>query len=274
VAVPPTPAPTTVVAAAGVETPPIPAAPVVPPAAAKRPIAPSEPTDKPAFKAGIWVIVVVTIILLAVAGLLGHAVMVKLSNAKQATVTAPDKPAKPAVPAVSADQTVKPGRIVVDSPTSAPGKMIAKALDTVDAHNQSGLAQGVNEVLDNAPSGSAAAKPGIPTAASKVTVATNPAQPTETVASDSVVEAPAGLVAKVPEPPPEPSASFRTLVVNMKVSGVFQGNPGRALLNGRMLHTGESVDSRLNVILFDINSEKKLLVFKDTRTGATMSRHY
>ena len=47
-----------------------------------------------------------------------------------------------------------------------------------------------------------------------------------------------------------------------------------ALLNGRMLHTGESIDSRLNVILSDIDSDKKLLVFKDTRTGATMTRHY
>jgi hypothetical protein len=78
----------------------------------------------------------------------------------------------------------------------------------------------------------------------------------------------------VDEPPPPPSAAFRALVVNMKVNGVFQGNPGRALLNGRMLNTGDIIENRLGVILAEIDSTKKLLIFKDTRTGATMSRRY
>jgi hypothetical protein len=44
------------------------------------------------------------------------------------------------------------------------------------------------------------------------------------------------------EATPEAAASFRTFVANAKVSGVFQGPPTRAMINGRLTRAGEVVD--------------------------------
>jgi hypothetical protein len=63
------------------------------------------------------------------------------------------------------------------------------------------------------------------------------------------------------------------LVVNLRVNGVFQGEPARALMNGRMLRTGEVLDSQLGVRFTGIDAAHKLLIFEDN-TGAIMQRRY
>lgn len=67
--------------------------------------------------------------------------------------------------------------------------------------------------------------------------------------------------------------AFRSFVANAKVSGVFQGSPSRAFVNGRLARKGEVVDSGLGIVFDGLDAERKLLIFKD-KSGATVSRKY
>jgi len=60
-------------------------------------------------------------------------------------------------------------------------------------------------------------------------------------------------------------------VANATVSGVFQGSPSRALINGRLTHEGETIDEGLGVQFEGIDADKRLLMFKDS-SGATVAR--
>lgn len=71
----------------------------------------------------------------------------------------------------------------------------------------------------------------------------------------------------------EASAAFRAFVGGLQINGVFQGNPPRALINGRTFRKGELVDVPLGVVFESTEPEKKIIVFKD-RTGAVVSRRY
>jgi hypothetical protein len=71
----------------------------------------------------------------------------------------------------------------------------------------------------------------------------------------------------------EASAAFRSFVANAKIGGVFQGNPPRALVNGRTTRAGETVDGGLGIMFDGIDAERKLIIFKD-KSGATVARKY
>jgi hypothetical protein len=71
----------------------------------------------------------------------------------------------------------------------------------------------------------------------------------------------------------EASQAFRTFVADAKVSGVFQGSPPRAFINGRLVRMGETVDSLLGIRFESVDPKTKNIVFKDS-TGATVSRRY
>jgi hypothetical protein len=71
----------------------------------------------------------------------------------------------------------------------------------------------------------------------------------------------------------EATPAFRAFVANAKVSGVFQGNPPRAFINGKLTRAGETVDASLGITFDSIDAERKLMVFKD-RTGASVARKY
>ena len=66
---------------------------------------------------------------------------------------------------------------------------------------------------------------------------------------------------------------FRTFVANAKISGVFQGTPSRAFINGRMTRVGDTVDGPLGIVFESVDPEKKAIVFKD-KSGATVTRRY
>ncbi len=70
-----------------------------------------------------------------------------------------------------------------------------------------------------------------------------------------------------------PSAEFRALIVNLRVSGVFQGAHPRALLNGRLMNAGEILDQSMLIRFTGIDAVHKQLMFEDG-TGAQMQRHY
>ncbi len=69
------------------------------------------------------------------------------------------------------------------------------------------------------------------------------------------------------------SEEFRTFVSAARINGVFQGNPPRALINGRTIRAGEAADMVLGIVFDSVDPEKKTITFKD-RTGATLTRKY
>jgi hypothetical protein len=71
----------------------------------------------------------------------------------------------------------------------------------------------------------------------------------------------------------EASPEFRSFVANAKVSGVFQGNPARAMINGRLARTGDMIDPTLGIIFEGVDATKKQLLFKD-KSGAVVARKY
>lgn len=70
---------------------------------------------------------------------------------------------------------------------------------------------------------------------------------------------------------PEASAAFRTFVANLKISGFVAGREPRALINGRLVHVGDALNSDLGITFDGVKGGQ--LVFKD-RTGATVLRRY
>jgi hypothetical protein len=71
----------------------------------------------------------------------------------------------------------------------------------------------------------------------------------------------------------EASAAFRTFVASAKVSGVFQGPPTRAMINGRLTRTGEVIDAALGITFNGVDSPRRHLLFVD-RTGAIVTRRF
>jgi len=72
---------------------------------------------------------------------------------------------------------------------------------------------------------------------------------------------------------PKASAAFKRFVADARITGVFQGTPPRALINGRMIRAGEVVDKALGVVFDSIDAEKKTITFKD-RAGIPATRKY
>jgi hypothetical protein len=97
----------------------------------------------------------------------------------------------------------------------------------------------------------------------------------ERVASTATVELAPGVTATTESIRAVPNASpeFRSFVANVKISGVYSGNPPRAFINGRLFRTGEMVDDAQEIYFDSIDAASRSLVFKDSR-GTTVSRRY
>jgi len=72
---------------------------------------------------------------------------------------------------------------------------------------------------------------------------------------------------------PKASAAFKRFVADARITGVFQGTPARALINGRMIRAGEVVDQALGVVFDSIDADKKTITFRD-RAGIPATRRY
>ena len=72
---------------------------------------------------------------------------------------------------------------------------------------------------------------------------------------------------------PNASSAFRTFVASARISGVYQGTPPRAFINGRLVRTGEMIDSTMEIYFDSVDLATRSVVFKDS-TGATVSRRY
>lgn len=69
------------------------------------------------------------------------------------------------------------------------------------------------------------------------------------------------------------SPAFRSFVANVKITGVFQGDTPRAIINGRTLRVGEFVNAAMGISFDSIDAEKKQIVFRDNN-GVTVARKY
>lgn len=97
----------------------------------------------------------------------------------------------------------------------------------------------------------------------------------ERVASTATVELAPGVTAttEMIQAVPNASAGFKAFVAGVKISGVYQGKPPRAFINGRLFRTGEMVEDLQEIYFDSIDEATRSLVFKDAR-GATVSRRY
>jgi hypothetical protein len=67
--------------------------------------------------------------------------------------------------------------------------------------------------------------------------------------------------------------AFRTWVAQARISGIFQGSPARALINGKTVAAGQIVDDLLGITFEGIDPTAKLLVFRDA-TGVSVTRKF
>ncbi len=76
-----------------------------------------------------------------------------------------------------------------------------------------------------------------------------------------------------PPPPPAPSAAFKTFVESARINGVFQGSPPRALINGRTVRPGETLDLQLGITFERVDVARKFIYFREA-SGAELARKY
>jgi len=149
-----------------------------------------------------------------------------------------------------------------------PANAVNKAQDALAARRASGQdrvdAAAVGEDLP-------AKTFGVPPAA-PIKPATPP--PKAPVAPTSVTTvAPGSSAPLAVEAAPEVAPEFRAFVVGARISGIFQGNPARAVINGKLSRAGEVVDPGLGITFEGLDDARKNLVFKD-RSGATVTRRF
>lgn len=82
-----------------------------------------------------------------------------------------------------------------------------------------------------------------------------------------------GFMEPAARPLPEPSAAFQVWVSEARISGVFQGNPARVLINGRTVRQDEQLDGSLGIVLAGVDAERRLVLFRDD-TGAVVGKRY
>ncbi len=136
-------------------------------------------------------------------------------------------------------------------PASLAGQMVGKAEDALAAREGGGSDLSELGIESRQPSGDAA-----------------------------VVPADAGVMGQMPAralpaPPPEPAASpaFQRFVAEMKISGVFQGEPARAMLNGRTIRQGDLADPGLGIRFIGLDVDRRLVLLQEA-SGAKLAKKY
>jgi hypothetical protein len=59
----------------------------------------------------------------------------------------------------------------------------------------------------------------------------------------------------------------------MTISGVFQGSPARAFVNGRLVRTGDELEPALGIKFVGVDAVTKYLIMEE-RTGAQLRVKY
>jgi len=71
----------------------------------------------------------------------------------------------------------------------------------------------------------------------------------------------------------QPSPRFVRYAEGIRVSGVYQGSPARALIDGRLIRQGETVEPVLGIKFADIDAEAKQIILEDA-SGARVKVKY
>ena len=80
------------------------------------------------------------------------------------------------------------------------------------------------------------------------------------------------LPPRVPATPP-PGVAFLNWIDTVKISGVFNGSPARAIVNGLLVRQGDTIDSARGIVFDHIDPVQKEFFFRD-RSGAIASKPY
>lgn len=64
-----------------------------------------------------------------------------------------------------------------------------------------------------------------------------------------------------------------TWVMNVKISSIFPGNPGRGILNDRLTRAGDPAHVHPEITFVGLDAEPRLLLFRD-KAGAIVARGY
>ena len=187
-------------------------------------------------------------------------------------------PAPAAAKTAAAPAHTPAPKATAPAPATQPTAPIAKAKTVTEARTQA--------VAESA--APTTATPPAPFAPPAATVAVAPATPTPATSSSSAAASKSAsetatartTIAKgvtattnLEQAGADASVEFRTFVANAKISGVFQGTPARAVINGRLARSGETVDAALGIVFDRIDADRRHIVFRD-RTGATVTRRY
>lgn len=225
-------------------------------APAAPPVLPS-PTPPPTIRADKWLVAVVVLIAVMAGAFWGFRYLFKTHPKTPAVGRA--QVSRSSEKDTSADTApANPKPRLVDNPQSDAGKLVARARDAVAAHDRQG--EDMDAVLD-AQTAPAAAKPAVARAAAA------PA-----VSAERPAPEPEAAPAK-PEPPPPPSQAFQDYVAKLKISGVFQGEKARAMLNGKTYSMGDVVEPKLKITFVKVDPEAKLLTLQE-ESGATLAKRY
>tara|TARA_Y100000385_G_C13073936_1_gene630456 strand:+ start:540 stop:1130 length:591 start_codon:yes stop_codon:yes gene_type:complete len=156
--------------------------------------------------------------------------------------------------------------------TSLPGQLIEKAQSALDARRQ-GEQDRVDAVLDGkaVPDSQFQRIQQAPVPDPEAEPEAVPEQVTtqsQSVIAPGVTATTTRVMSAI-----EASPAFRALVGQMRINGVFQGSPARALLNGHTYREGQLVDAGLGIYFDSVVAEEKLIVFRDA-SGAIVQRKY
>lgn len=155
---------------------------------------------------------------------------------------------------------------------AAPGKLIESAQEAV-AGRRGNEQSRVDAILDGKdPSGPGALRTPLPGELGG-RQAPAPAAPSMGRVTASAAIAPGVSVTTEIQASKEASPAFRSFVTEAKVTGVYQGSPPRAFINGRLVRVGQLVEEGLAITFDGIDAENRMLLFID-RSGARVSKRY
>lgn len=193
--------------------------------------------------------------------------------AKKSPPPAAAKTAAATAPAPAPKTTAAP------SPAAPPTNPVAKAKAVTETRAQAvaETAAPVAAAAPAAPSSAATATPSAPIVTPPATTvpapATASASASEAATARTTIAKGVTATTALEQAGADASVAFRTFVANAKISGVFQGTPARAVINGRLARSGETIDPALGVVFDRIDADRRHIVFRD-RTGATVTRRY
>jgi hypothetical protein len=209
-----------------------------------------------------------------VAGAIGLAIFAAALYFAYSLYFAPEPPPPPPVTKKApAAQKSAPPPSPAPAPKAAPAPAtpVAKAKAVTESRAQA-VAESAAPVAAASAPAPAAPSPA-PAPSSQAAPAPAPAPAAEPPTARATIAKGVTATTTLEQAGADASVEFRTFVANAKVSGVFQGTPARAFINGRLARAGETVDASLGIVFDRIDADKRHIVFRD-RTGATVTRRY